>query len=72
MSYGYNCDALFAADPNPALSLLGLNDQHRYLFGQQLNLLAVHCERLEEVRSAGLERGMLKPRTIRDVIESTV
>jgi FkbM family methyltransferase len=58
-TYGSDYNSLFAQDPQPALRLVELRLENRFLFASQLNLLAVHAARAPELSA----RGLLEPAT---------
>jgi len=53
-TYGSDYNSLFENDPSPLLSLIKLNPENRFLFADQLNLLAVHESKLPELSTLGL------------------
>ncbi|MHB1080819.1 MAG: FkbM family methyltransferase [Prosthecobacter sp.] len=53
-TYGSDYNSLFEGDPSPLLGLIKLNPENRFLFANQLNLLAVHESKLPELASLDL------------------
>jgi hypothetical protein len=53
-TYGSDYNSLFEQDGRPRLGLIELKPENRFLFGNQLNLLAVHGTREAELQVRGL------------------
>lgn len=53
-TYGSDYNSLFEQDGRPRLGLIELKPENRFLYGNQLNLLAVHGAREAELQAGGL------------------